>query len=70
MGGCLLGVKVFSATLAGQRAFLGEEVTIWLRRNPQVEVVDMAVSQSSDNRQHCLSITLFFRVCATGSKAR
>jgi hypothetical protein len=62
-------VKVFSATLPGQRAMLGEEVTMWLGRNPQVDVVDVMVSQSSDNRQHCLVITCFFRARRAGSRA-
>lgn len=55
------GVKIFSATLAEQRALLGETVTQWLRVNPQVEVVDTVVTQSSDSRFHCLTLVLFFR---------
>jgi len=55
------GVKVFSATKAREREELGSVITEWLRKNPQVEVVDKAVRQSSDNEFHCLSITLFFR---------
>lgn len=55
------GVKIFSATLAEQRAALGETVTQWLRLNPQLEVVEKVVTQSSDNRFHCLTLVLFFR---------
>jgi hypothetical protein len=55
------GVKVFSATKAKEREELGETVTRWLRANPQVEVVDRVVSQSSDDEFHCLSIVLFYR---------
>jgi len=55
------GVKIFSATLAEQRALMGETVTQWLRVNPQVEVVDTVVTQSSDSRFHCLTLVLFFR---------
>ena len=54
-------VKVFSATLAKKRAALGEEVTARLRRNPDAEVVDKIVTQSSDAEFHCLTITLFYR---------
>ena len=54
-------VKVFSATLAKQRETLGERVTEWMQRNPDVEVVDKIVTQSSDSDFHCLTITLFYR---------
>ena len=55
------GVKVFSATKAKEREELGETVTRWLRANPELEVVDRVVSQSSDDEFHCLSIVLFYR---------
>jgi len=55
------GVKVFSATKAKEREELGETVTRWLRSNPEVEVVDRVVSQSSDSEFHCLTIVLFYR---------
>ena len=54
------GVEVFSATMAKERATLGEKVTTWLRANPQAEVVDKIVTQSSDSEFHCLTITLFY----------
>jgi hypothetical protein len=54
-------VKVFSATLAKQRESLGERVTEWIRSNPNAEIVDKIVTQSSDAEFHCLSITLFYR---------
>ena len=54
------GVKVFSATMAQEREQLGEKVTNWLRKNPQVEVVDTVVTQSSDEAFHCIAITLFY----------
>jgi len=56
------GMKVFSATKARERESLGERVTAWLRDNPEVEVVDKIVTQSSDREFHCLTITLFYRV--------
>lgn len=55
------GVKVFSTTLARDRDAMGEHITRWLAENPGVEVVDKAVTQSSDKAFHCLSITLFYR---------
>lgn len=54
------GVKVFSATMANDRAKLGDVITEWIRRNPAVEIVDRVVSQSSDSEFHCLAITLFY----------
>jgi hypothetical protein len=55
------GVKVFSATKAKEREELGETITRWLRANPDLEVVDRVVSQSSDDEFHCLTIILFYR---------
>jgi hypothetical protein len=54
------GVKVFSATKAREREELGENVTRWLRANPNTTVVDKIVTQSSDREFHCLTITLFY----------
>lgn len=54
------GVKVFSATKARDRSFLGDRMTSWLEHHPEVEVVDTVVTQSSDSEFHCLSITLFY----------
>jgi len=53
-------MKVFSATKARDRSELGEQVTRWLRENPEVEVVDKIVTQSSDQAFHCISVTLFY----------
>ena len=61
----LQGVKVFSATKARDREALGEQVTNWLRGNPDCEIVDKIVTQSSDSEFHCLSITLFYKQPAT-----
>lgn len=58
------GVKVFSATKAKEREELGEHVTYWLAQNPDVEVVQVEVRQSSDREFHCLSILLFYREVA------
>ncbi len=55
------GVKVFSATKAKEREELGETVTRWVRANPDLEIVDRVVSQSSDDEFHCFSIVFFYR---------
>jgi folate-dependent tRNA-U54 methylase TrmFO/GidA len=55
------GVKVFSTTLARDRESMGENITRWLKENPNLEIVDREVTQSSDKEFHCLTITLFYR---------
>ena len=55
------GVKVFSATKAKERELLGELITDWIRSNPNCEIVDKIVTQSSDSEFHCLTITLFYK---------
>jgi hypothetical protein len=54
------GVKVFSATMVNERERLGETITEWMKANPQYEVREMVVTQSSDAAFHCLAITVFF----------
>ena len=55
------GIKVFSTTLARDRENMGENITKWIKDNPQAEIVDRVVTQSSDKEFHCLTITLFYR---------
>jgi hypothetical protein len=55
------GIKVFSTTLARDREVMGENITRWLKENPDAEIVDKIVTQSSDKEFHCLTITLFYR---------
>ena len=55
------GVKVFSATKAKEREELGEQVSRWIKANPDLEIVDKVVSQSSDNEFHCYSLVLFYK---------
>ena len=52
-------VKVFSATKANDRSFLGDEITKWIRSNPNMKIVDKIITQSSDQAYHCLTVTLF-----------
>lgn len=54
------GVKVFSATKAWEREQISERINDWLATNPDVEIVDKIVTQSSDSEFHCLTITLFY----------
>lgn len=51
-------VKVFSSTRARDRESLGEVVTAWIARNPDVRVLKTFVMLSSDSAFHCLSIVL------------
>jgi hypothetical protein len=55
------GVKVFTTTLARDREAMGDHISRWLTDNPDLEVVDKLVTQSSDREFHCLSITFFYR---------
>lgn len=55
------GMKVFSTTLARDREMMGETITRWLKENPNIEIVDKVVTQSSDKEFHCLTISFFFR---------
>lgn len=61
------GIKVFSTTLARDREMMGETITKWLKENPNAEIVDKVVTQSSDKEFHCLTITLFYRQKSTAS---
>ena len=54
------GVKVFSATMFADRARLGDAVTLWLAERPQLDIVDIVVTQSSDAAFHCLTISVFY----------
>ena len=55
------GMKIFSTTLDRDREAMGVNITRWLHDNPQFEIVDKIVTQSSDKEFHCLTITLFYR---------
>jgi hypothetical protein len=54
------GVKIFSATMVMDREHLGDKVTNWIRDNPQCEVREVIVTQSSDEAFHCIAISVFF----------
>jgi hypothetical protein len=55
------GAKVFSATMFAMRDQLGDKVTEWIKSNPNLQIVDAVVTQSSDSAFHCLSIVVFYR---------
>lgn len=63
MGGSVnfTGIKVFSTTLARDREAMGDTITRWIKDNPNVDIVDKVVTQSSDKEFHCLTITLFYK---------
>ena len=52
-------VKVFSATKAKDREVLGARVSAWIEANPDLEITNTVVTQSSDKAFHCLAITVF-----------
>lgn len=54
------GVKIFSATMMGDREALGGRVTDWIRNNPECKVVEVFVTQSSDEAFHCITLTVFY----------
>ena len=59
--GTISGVKVFTATRAEERMRLGEHLERWSKANPQHQIVDTRVVQSSDRGYHCLSIVVLYR---------
>jgi hypothetical protein len=54
------GVKVFTATKAKEREGLGDRITEWLHNSPPTEIIDVIVTQSSDEEFHCLTISVLF----------
>jgi hypothetical protein len=54
------GVKVFSATLFADRERLGDEVSSWLASRPEVKVMQIVVTQSSDAASQCIAVTVFY----------
>lgn len=55
------GLKIFSATKAKDREFLGETITDWIRSHPEFDIMDKVITQSSDAEFHCLAITILYR---------
>lgn len=58
--GMVTGIKTFTATKQRDREELGDRVTTWLRNQRTIDIVDIVVTQSSDNEFHCLTITVFY----------
>lgn len=46
--------------MVAQRQELGETVTRWIAGNPQIEIRDIVITQSSDAAFHCVAITVFY----------
>ena len=51
-----------------QREQLGETVTRWLAEHPEIELIDVVVTQSSDDAFHCIAISVFYFAPADGSR--
>lgn len=57
----ITGVKVFSATMVAQREQLGKQVTAWIASRPKgFAMLDLVITQSSDDAFHCIAITVFY----------
>lgn len=54
------GVKVFTATIAGQRVLLGDRITAWLTEHPHRKIVEITVTQSSDAAFHMLAFVVAY----------
>jgi hypothetical protein len=54
------GIKVFSSTMVEMRNSLGEAVSAWIASHPKCRVTEFIVTQSSDSRFHCLTITVCY----------
>lgn len=52
--------KVFTATMARERAGLGEDFNAWYRELGEPVIIDKHILQSSDSTHHCLSIVVFY----------
>lgn len=57
--GSISAVKVFWATFGETRNAMGERITDWLGRHPELVVLDCQITQSADSGFHCLTVTLF-----------
>jgi len=54
------GVEIWSMTKPTERQQLGRHITSWLCANKHCSVVDVQISQSSDNAYHCVTVFLFW----------
>jgi hypothetical protein len=52
---------VFSATMSRERNSLGDDISAWRKENPEFQMVDTVITQSSDSKFHCLAITVFYK---------
>ena len=55
------GMKIFSASKHEDRSRLGDAVTDWRTRNSSLTIVDVRLTQSSDNEFHCVTIAVFYK---------
>lgn len=57
--------KVFSATTAAQREAMGDAITKWIT-STGVAIDKFAITQSSDETHHCLTVSCFGSLPAPG----
>ncbi len=59
-GATIAGAKVFTATMAQDRTRLGETMTAWIAANPELQITEINVTQSSDSAFHCVTLIAFY----------
>ncbi len=55
-----LGVQLFSTTTL-YKSFIDDDATTWIRRNPDKKIISAIITQSSDSRFHCYTLTFIWR---------
>ena len=55
------GVKVFTASKAEEREYLGDRATAWMELHPDLDIRKIQTLQSSDRAFHCISIVVFYQ---------
>ncbi|HPH64361.1 MAG TPA: hypothetical protein PLF40_01380 [Kofleriaceae bacterium] len=53
-------MKIFSATMMMDRLQLGEKCTAWIQEHPDFQIVEIQVTQSSDEAFHCITLTVYY----------
>ncbi len=56
------GIKVFSSSRPNRADLVGDRLTEWLSAQPSWAKYKFVVTQSSDSRFHCFSITVIWGV--------
>ncbi|NQV13420.1 MAG: hypothetical protein HQ530_03900 [Parcubacteria group bacterium] len=56
----MTGVKIFTCTRHHEKEQEGDKITEWLRDNPDIQILEKMVLQSSDISHHCLTVAIFY----------